>query len=400
MKANHRNPFSFYLILWSTYLLQGLLYKEGSLLSQLLFLLIVSISIKHFITLINTHRKPALLTGLGVMLLLFTVYGVVLIIINGFSVKFAHVELSSIDYLKGYFLSILPVFSGYYYTKRGFVDLELLKKWIPFFLIIGVLVYYRAETERIAMLLENGKIEESITNNAGYFILAILPCSLVYYKRPVFQYMVVLFCVIFVLMSMKRGAIAIASVVLCFMIFTEFLRGSTKRKTVILIGGMLVIYIVLYYISHYLIQNDYFIGRFEETLDGNTSGRDVLYSTLVSHIKNEMTVLDFFIGEGAMATVKIMGIYAHNDWLEIFVCHGVFGVSLFLYYWRSFLLTCLNKKFHVLSRMTLMSYLIMYFMKTFFSMSIGDMTVFAGLMIGFALANGFETDTKTMESIQ
>lgn len=338
---------------------------------------------------INIHKKPALLSGLGVMLTLFTIYGVIIIITNGFSVRIGEVELSSISYLKSYLLSILPVFSGYYYTKRGFVNVELLKKWIPFFLIIGGLVFYREETERMALLLEDGMNEESFTNNAGYFILGILPCSLIYYKKPVYQYLVVLFCAFFILMSMKRGAIIIASLVICYMVFTEYVRGSAKIKTTVIIGGAFAICFGLYYINHYLIQNDFFMGRIADTLEGKTSGRDVLYSSLVDHIIHKMTLFSFIMGEGGMATVRIIGKYAHNDWLEIFICHGVMGVSLFIYYWSTFMRSCRNKQLHITSRMMLISYLIMYFIMTFFSMSIGGMTVFAGLMIGFALADGF-----------
>ena len=393
-----KNPFSLYVFLWATYLLQGLLYKEGSLLSQLLFLLIAFVSIKHFIFLLNAQHKPALLTGLSVMLALFTIYGVVFFLTYGLTVKIYYEELSSINYLKSYFLSILPVFTGYYYAKRGIVDLELMKKIVPFFVIIGVLVFYREEMENMSLLLEKGIYEETITNNAGYFILGILPCSLVYYKKPLFQYLIVIICVVFVLMSMKRGAIFITSLILFYMFFAEFLRGSFKIKTAILIGGAIVICFLLYYISHYLIQNEYFMLRIEETLEGNSSGRDELYSTLANHIMNEMTLFGYLVGEGAMATLKIMGKYAHNDWLEIFTCHGLLGVSLFIYYWHSFLLSSRNKKLDTTSRMVLMSYFIIYLSMTFFSMSIGDMIVFAGLMIGFALANGFENNTKRIVS--
>lgn len=392
MKKSILNPFSFYVVLWIAYLLQGLLYKEGSLPSQLLGLLILMVSFKHFLIMFKTNSKPLLLKGLNVMLALYTIYGILLILSDGFSVKTSYVELSTINYLKGYYLSIMPIFSGYYYTTKGYLDVQLLKKWVPLFVIVGMLVFYREELEKMAKLLEEGVFSEDITNNSGYFILGIIPCSFVFYKKPLFQYTIMVICMILILMSMKRGAILVTMIVLLYMVYKEIRAGSYSKKVTIISLAIIALVGITYYIQEYLINNDYFLERIESTMEGKTSGRDDLYTKFATHILNNMTITSLLVGEGAMATVKLVGKAAHNDWLEIMICHGLIGIWAFIYYWRTFFLSSFNKRNNVISNSTLTSYLIMYLLMTFFSMSIGGMCVFADLMIGFSLANGFNED--------
>ncbi len=390
MKNKIDKQFPLYIAIWIVYLLQGLLYKEGSLFSQMLGLVILVLSIQHYMKVMKTKNKPEIFRGLTLMLTLYTIYALFFIVSYGFSLKTTDAELSIVNYLKNYYLSILPIFSGYYFTQKGLVDLKLLKKWVPVFLIVGVLVYYREATDRMASLLEEGIDSDEITNNSGYFILGILPYAMAFYKKPIIQYIIMVFCSILILMSMKRGAVLVAIMVVSYIVIKEFKKMSSRNKTAVFFGAIFAFAVLFYYVRNILMSNDFFVLRIESTLEGQSSGRDTLYSVFWNHILHGMSLFELLVGEGAMATVRIAGKFAHNDWFETMICHGIIGISAFIYYWRSFFSSTRNRRLNPISRIVLSSYFIMYLLMTFFSMSIGSMVVFAGIMIGFSTANGFD----------
>jgi hypothetical protein len=96
--------------------------------------------------------------------------------------------------------------------------------------------------------------------------------------------------------------------------------------------------------------------------------------------------LNSFFGSGANATLSISSLYAHNDWLEIAINQGVFGLIIYFFYWIMFFRECSSKSYTPYARLAMQLLFIIYFMKTFFSMSYNDMTVGATLVLGYCLA--------------
>jgi hypothetical protein len=81
-----------------------------------------------------------------------------------------------------------------------------------------------------------------------------------------------------------------------------------------------------------------------------------------------------------------MGIIAHNDWLEIAYCLGLLGISVYVVYWVSlFKLWRIIKKDNSL-KMIVGMFIIIFFMRTFFSMSYYMVPEYSCLALGYALA--------------
>ena len=98
-------------------------------------------------------------------------------------------------------------------------------------------------------------------------------------------------------------------------------------------------------------------------------------------------ILEILFGLGADGTVKAIGQVAHNDWLEYFVDMGVLGMVIFMYMWISFFKMYRNYKGDELYKMALAMILILLFVRTLFSMSLSDISIFVSCVFGFCLYN-------------
>ena len=191
---------------------------------------------------------------------------------------------------------------------------------------------------------------------------------------------------------MKRGAIILAVIaVMLFVWFTlKRANGIQKIGITLIVGVFLALFSA--YITDIMTENDFFMSRVEKTMEGYSSGRDEIYSTLWNYFTEESSPMTVFLGLGANGTLKISETYAHNDWLETLINNGILGLLIFIIYWYYFYRTLQLKKYSQDARNTLIMIFTIFLIKTMFSMSIGDMTIYVNSMLGYALADGFKRD--------
>ena len=87
-----------------------------------------------------------------------------------------------------------------------------------------------------------------------------------------------------------------------------------------------------------LTTNEYFAYKMTEATDG-ASGREDSYTFIWNYFLNKLdsgNYLNCIFGEGANASVRITGNYAHNDWLEILTNQGIFGIIIYSIYWLKY----------------------------------------------------------------
>ena len=148
--------------------------------------------------------------------------------------------------------------------------------------------------------------------------------------------------------------------------------------TVIVVG-------VSKYIDYMMDNSAYFMTRYEQTMDGDASGRDVIYEKLWHAILTEQNPLYFYLGRGADSTLKVAGNYAHQDWLETFCNNGLVGVLILFYFFYTFGKNAWKSR-NVFSGMMFYSFITLFiiiFSKTLFSASIKDLTLFESMLIGY-----------------
>lgn len=379
------NMANIYVLLWILYGLQGFLYPVGTFFSQFLLLFLLLVSLYYCYVANSRYNLPSYFIGLNLLLALFSVYGVYLMIGGYNSAEYA-LQVGSFEYLKGIFKSLLPIYAFYVFFNEKKMTEKLMPVCIVLFLfLVTVDFYVNYKVNLMAAKLVGSKAEE-FSNNVGYEFLALLPICVFIYKRPILQYIVVGYCSFFLLLAMKRGAILIGAVCLIWFLWNNLRNASIKVKVVLVVLSLLLCSFSYQFIQNQLEKSVLFQKRIENTLDGNVSGRDDLYSSGLNYFWNESTPLQFIFGSGANATLKVLDNYAHNDWLEIAVNQGIIGLFVYVIYWILFMRTAFSKKYEPHIKLAIQLVFLIYFMRTIVSMSYSAMTVCATFTLGYCLA--------------
>lgn len=382
-----------YFILWVIYNLQGVLYASGSVISRavLLIILLWSIVLAFKVTL-SPLKIPSFLKSVNVFLIFTTIYGV-LLIISGRELYITEgmiAKVPNIEYLKNIYISLLPFYVFYYYSVHGKLTSRHVLLFSICLLLVGILNFYHSRAESIMLAAQRGIIRDGFTLNVGYDFLALMPLLLFWKRRPLIQFSLLLCCVIYIVMSMKRGAILIA--VLCFIYFLYSMfktsRGSTRVGIVLLSLAAIIVSAIL--VNDLLQTNEYFVSRIEQTLEGDSSNRDELYSTYFNHFITESSFLKFFLGNGANATLSIGYNYAHNDWLEIAINNGLLGIIIYMWYYISLFTDYMReKKYNLVYADVILMALIIMFTSSLFSMSYASLNTALPIAVGFVLAKNY-----------
>lgn len=381
------NRCDWYIIVWVLYYLQGVLYSSGGAVSTGLLGINLLVSIHCAIKIWQMPHHPPYIKGLNLLVLMFSFYGFALILMNPSTVHYSMsgVSMASYNYIKSIYLSILPIYAFYYFSLKGYLTAERLRWWAVVFSISCVISYYIYMQQAMETLLQRSSSAEEITNNAGYLFLSLIPIWVLFRKKPLLQYAGLAFCMAFILMGMKRGAIAIGGVVVIYLIW-QIIRNARghQRFIVILLTAVLAVAGV-YFVIDMMTSSDYFLQRLEATIEGNSSGRDSLYSFFWTYFSEKADAIQYLFGRGANGTLEIYYNYAHNDWLEIAVNQGLLGIIVYAVYWKQFYLTW-RRSTNIEAKTILALVGVIYFAKTIFSMSYADMTYVCTSVLGYALA--------------
>lgn len=381
------NRCDFFLLAWALYYLQGIAYPEGGIISLSLLGVNLLVSTSCAVKVIQWKNKPVFFKGFNVLMLMFTIYGLTLVLIGPSTLYYpiSGMSMKSYSYIKSIYLSLLPIYPFYYYSRLGYLTAERLRIWGVVFLASVTLSYFRMQRDALTALLEEGSNADETTNNMSYLFLSCLPLLVLYRKKPLIQFTALAFVLAFIVMGMKRGAIAIGLVSSIYFM-SQAIRNSTgKTRFSFLILSVGICIGAVFFFIHEMSSSDYMMKRIEDTIEGDTSGRDSLYSFFWTYFTKNDNFLHYLIGRGANGTLEIYDNYAHNDWLEIAVNQGLLGIFVYAFYWFGFYKTWRNaSNIEAKSILTLMA--LIFFAQTMFSMSYSDMSYVSTSILGYALA--------------
>ena len=332
-------------------------------------------------------NHPPYIKGLNLLVLMFTIYGFALILMSPSTIyyRMSGLSMASYNYIKSIYLSILPIYAFYYFSLKGYLTAERLRWWAVVFSISGVVSYYLYMQQALERLLERGSSAEEITNNAGYLFLSLIPIWVFFRRKPLLQYAGLAFCMAFILMGMKRGAILIGGVVVLYLIWQIIRNARGNQRLIVMLLTAALAVAGVYFVIDMMTSSDYFIQRIEDTKEGNSSNRDILYSFFWTYFTEKTDVLHYLFGRGANGTLEIFEGYAHNDWLELAINQGLLGIMVYIIYWKNLYKTW-RQSTNIEAKTILALVGIIYFAKTLFSMSYGDMTYVCTSVLGYALA--------------
>lgn len=392
------NRCDWFIIAWVLYYLQGVLYPTGGAISTGLLGINLLVSIYCAIKIWQMPHHPPYIKGLNLLVLMFSIYGFYLILMNPSTVYYSMsgMSMASYNYIKCIYLSLLPIYAFYYFSLKGYLTVERLRWWAVVFCISSVVSYYNYMNQAMERLLESGSSSEEITNNAGYLFLSLIPIWVFFRKKPLLQYAGLAFCMAFILMGMKRGAILIGGVVVLYLIWQIIKNARGKQRVIVILITAVLAVAGVYFVIDMMTSSDYFLQRLEATKEGNSSGRDSLYSFFWTYFTEKADAIHYLFGRGANGTLEIYYNYAHNDWLEIAVNQGLLGIIVYAVYWKQFYSTW-RQSTNIEAKTILALVGIIYFAQTLFSMSYGDMTYVSTSVLGYALATYDELNLDEYE---
>ena len=381
------NRCDWFIIVWVLYYLQGVLYSSGGAISTGLLGINLLVSIYCAIKIWQMPNHPPYIKGLNLLVMMFSIYGFYLILMNPSTVYYSMsgFSMASYNYIKSIYLSILPIYAFYYFSLKGYLTAERLRWWAVVFSISCVVSYYNYMQHAMEKLLASGSSAEETTNNAGYLFLSLIPIWVLFRKKPLLQYAGLAFCMAFILMGMKRGAIAIGSVVVLYLTWQIIKNARGKQRVIVILLTAVLAVAGVYFVIDMMTGSDFFIQRLEATKEGNSSGRDSLYSFFWTYFTEKADAIQYLFGRGANGTLEIYYNYAHNDWLEIAVNQGLLGIIVYAVYWKQFYSTW-RQSTNIEAKTILALVGIIYFAKTIFSMSYADMTYVCTSVLGYVLA--------------
>lgn len=251
-------------------------------------------------------------------------------------------------------------------------------------LVCAILKYYHVE--RIA-LEDYYNDNENITNNSSVVFLMLLP-MLFLMKYNFQKWVSLLVCVFFLISGAKRGNIIAATIPsILFVHFTFKDSRHSVLKTIMALGVIVGASYLTYY---WAVSNDFLMYRIEQTTEGNSSGRDVIYAGAWHTWFNSNNFFHYLFGYGFDGTVHqslTLYHYAHNDWLEILVDYGLLGIPFYLLIFLS-LIKPIRRVCAYEMKMVLVSSVFIWLFKSVYSMGFTEEALSVMMIsMGTALGN-------------
>lgn len=284
--------------------------------------------------------------------------------------------------------STLPLFLFYYLSARGAVTDRSIMIFTLLTAITGV-AYFRHAQE--IYLLEHYYSEEgSSTINASTIFLVIIPL-LTFVKNRYVVLLIAAECILFLLLGAKRGNLVSAAIPLIILLSSQIKGNNTLLNKVVIFACIIAI-IFLSYSS--AIENDYLTQRFNDTLEGDTSNREFIYGSAWEVWATSNSAINMLFGYGTDATVHLIKIRAHNDWLEILVDFGLLGVITYVAFFISIIKMLNGKQFNSQNRIVVFMVFLIWFSKSMYSMGFtNDIFSFLSMSLGVALGRSSKTYT-------
>lgn len=359
------------------YLAQGGLYNSGALLGKISLLLWLVSAFLYNLKFVFKREKNKLGWYIFIFWIVIALYWL-------FSPKIidGYITIRTMDMFKLITAGWLSYFPFYYFFKQETISLVKIKAFLIICLMLSVILFIRND-------IESG----SSTNNFAYRFVMLLPLAGVFLNKKLMFFAIYFVSLFFVIWGSKRGAIvcfAMQSVLALYFLLNEDKRHINRNY---LIG--IIFLIVTAYVSYSLYnQNPYLQGRIELAQEGNFSGRDAIYEKLFDKY-TQGSLINLFFGYGFEGSVHLVGVEAHNDWLELLSGHGIFGVTLYLSV--LFILVKLylsnREKMNSSDKFMYLAVLFTIFIKSLFSMSYSDTSMAFNLLIILFVLN--RTDNET-----
>ena len=368
--------------------LHSLLWAIGNPVVRLgILLLFILVPLYHFIY-VNLHYKTGpFIKALNALFLMLSIYGIILIISGEQITSPIFGVVKNQTYIIKIAKSLLPFYSFYAFTRNSVLNEKNTRWWVLIFFIVAIVSYYHNRQILLKEYMDYIQDWDGFTNNYGYAVASLIPLTIFFAKKPLIQYLLLGVCVIFALMSVKRGAILVSLLCLVYCVYYISIKGHKGPiglRPILL--SFMIIFFVYITIDNLLETNSFFNAKIGAAFQGDDNSRSDIASLMIYHLRNNATPFELLFGGGAYNTVRVTGYLAHNDWLELLMNQGLLGIIVYLIYWISLIKTWIKTAAHELYSNGIALFIIIFFTKTFFSMSYEEIDFYSMLVLAFCIS--------------
>lgn len=376
-----------FIVLFSLYFAQGILYPVGTFISQILLLLLLIWGFVSMIKTIKLRQKPSIVR-------IFTFFSLMLIvtwlvspkIVNGTVLEMIG-KVRTFAQFKDEMGFCLMFFIGFNISKFTHATKNT-------FLIISIILTFLSVVNftYTSIQLSNLTGREENTVNTAYNFVSLLPLYAMAFKNHPKAITGILFiCVFYVILGAKRGAIVClcASLLYGFYWYNHnYKLGTLKRVLALFL--ILGLFAIAYY---WYTQNEYLVDRVSYTEENGIGMREIGYAVMFNHWINDKNILSQLFGNGTSQTINVWGNYGHNDWLELLIDNGLLGVSIYALVFVFAFYFVIKKISDPILQLTSFLCVIIWFLKTCFSMGYTDL--FSGIItfvLGYCIRKSILND--------
>ncbi|MBQ5474501.1 MAG: hypothetical protein IIT65_07310 [Lachnospiraceae bacterium] len=289
--------------------------------------------------------------------------------------------MGDVDRHNGFYANILLNLGIFFFSYDLSLKGKLSKNEIVVtYILLLVATSYRFFVEQEEMLYERN--DQRATMNLAYAFVIYMP-FVFYIRNKLLSIILVLFALFMVLNGAKRGAILIYALSVVYYVYYEYIRQIKKFKYRYIIIGLVGIVIAVQIAKRIYLENEYLQMRIENTMEGNSNGRDEIFSAIWDKWSTESSTINFVFGYGFCSSVDIAGNRAHNDWFEMMATAGLVGIITYIFFWIQLIRMRVKTK-DELDKIVFTLTLLILFVKSLFSMSycsVENMAIF--LLLGF-----------------
>lgn len=168
--------------------------------------------------------------------------------------------------------------------------------------------------------------DENSVTNLIYWSLCTLPILLISKKRWITPIVIGITFIIVLLTGKRTATIAIALIILVYII--NVMKNRFSIKTIL---GVIVLFIIFIYLVNTYFQNTYIgvIERLSNISEDEGSGRIPLYIDVFKVMENN-TFIDWLLGRGYGSILITKHSNAHNDALQMLFEYGIVGLIVYI----------------------------------------------------------------------
>lgn len=384
-KNNTKDIRSFILFFagWWMYFTQGVLGLRGTISAVILVMMLVWSMFYYTKVMIMPYKNPVL-NALSYLFIIFMIYG----LINHFFIS-ENTEFS-VEYIKKAAYSILPIFGFYYLFRRLSIDEGWMTVIIIALLLFAIGEYYYARIEFAAKIADGTlkfREDSEMVIGSTYRFLPIIPLLFFITQKEWIKYFVFIVIAVFCILGVKRGPMVICFLSAIIILLDNFSKSSMKKirfkHIIITIIAFVVGFLVICY---YVESNEFVTYRLLQILEGDSSGRDLILERFTVYLLSEYNPFYLLFGHGADSTLRILGNYTHNDWLEIAMNEGLLGFIFYLYYYIVLAKQWRRVKSNHALFMCFGTFILISFITTLISMSINNQRISAHVCLAYCIA--------------